>query len=67
MDMKAFKKELRALMDRHGVISMGGDYDGDTHGIDRESFIITTRSDGRWVEHTLNPTESMIDARDLYP
>jgi hypothetical protein len=39
-NVKEFKKDLTALMVKHNVLSMGGEYDGDSHGVYNEKFII---------------------------
>lgn len=39
-NIEGFCKELAALMRKHKIVCIGGQFDGDTHGIHDERFVI---------------------------
>lgn len=61
INVQEFKKELKELLEKYNV-SLSGEYEGDTHGISSETFVVT---DSDANEHTLNHCSSYINASDL--
>jgi len=56
-----FCKELRALMEKHGIDSLGVEIEGDTHGIS-EQFVI---DDNQNKTHVIDGFSSYLDKSDL--
>jgi hypothetical protein len=65
MNVANFKADLRELMQKHGVVGLGAEIDGDTHGI-TEKFVVDYKdSHNRTQQKVIYSCCGYVDQSDL--